>query len=168
MILDREDIIETGKVYKFKTIPIDPTDLFRGKYIILNYEADEFQVGTKQGWEQRSEVFVRFGKDKEDFAKVLDVSYKRPVDSHDYVKAKLRYVSEIKGKFKLQLSYPFDRYYMEESKAPEAEKAHINAQRDSTLSTYALINIKDGEAVITNVMINDTPIKEFVREKEED
>lgn len=30
MILDREDILDTGKEYKFKTEPIDPNDPFRG------------------------------------------------------------------------------------------------------------------------------------------
>ena len=31
MILDREDILDMGKEYKFKTEPIDPNDPFRGK-----------------------------------------------------------------------------------------------------------------------------------------
>ena len=38
MIFDKEVILKTGTIYKFKTQPIDPSDPFRGKYVTLNYE----------------------------------------------------------------------------------------------------------------------------------
>ena len=39
MIWGREEVLNTGTEYKFRTAPIDPNDVFRGKYINLNYEA---------------------------------------------------------------------------------------------------------------------------------
>ena len=34
MILNQETILKTGKPYRFKTQPVDPSDPFKGKYII--------------------------------------------------------------------------------------------------------------------------------------
>ena len=39
MIYDHEAILNKGKVFKFKTAPVDPSDPIRGKYITLQFEA---------------------------------------------------------------------------------------------------------------------------------
>ncbi|MFE3848617.1 GDYXXLXY domain-containing protein [Flavobacterium sp. LB3P45] len=35
MIFNQENIINTGTKFKFQTVPLDPHDAFRGKYITL-------------------------------------------------------------------------------------------------------------------------------------
>lgn len=47
IILNKEDILKTGTAFKFKTAPIDPTDPFRGEYIILNFDENEFKIEDK-------------------------------------------------------------------------------------------------------------------------
>ena len=167
MILDREDIIETGTVYKFKTAPVDPTDLFRGKYITLNFDADEFVVDSLEQWEDKKAVFVGLGVDTLGFAKIVSVSDERPSETLGYVEAERWYSNTVKNKPTIFLRYPFDRFYMEESKAPKAEKAYRNVRQDSTQTAYAIVCIKNGEAVLTDVMINDVSIKEFVKDADE-
>ena len=55
---------------------------------------------------------------------------------------------------------------MEETKAYDAEVAVRNNQRDSIQNnTYALVYIKNGEAVLNDVIINDMSIKDYVEKK---
>ena len=50
---------------------------------------------------------------------------------------------------------------MEESKAAPAEKAYIDAARDTTSVTYAKVSVLNGSAVISNVFIKDIPLVKF-------
>ena len=51
---------------------------------------------------------------------------------------------------------------MEESKAYEAELTYRQSQRDTTKLTYALVSIKNGDAVLKDVLIDGISIKEIV------
>ncbi|OEJ99084.1 hypothetical protein A8C32_07870 [Flavivirga aquatica] len=55
---------------------------------------------------------------------------------------------------------------MEESKAYDAEVAVRKAQQDSLPNnTYALVYVKNGEAVLEDVIINEISIKDYVKKK---
>ena len=53
---------------------------------------------------------------------------------------------------------------MEESKAYEAEQIYIENQIDSSKKTYALVSIKNGDAVLKDVLIDGVSIREVVKE----
>lgn len=40
MIVQRETVLTQGRVYKFKTAPVDPVDAFRGRYVALRFEEE--------------------------------------------------------------------------------------------------------------------------------
>lgn len=162
MILDQEEVLNTGTAYKFKTQPVDPTDPFRGKYIILNYDINSTKTDDSL-WNRKEEVYVYFKKDNLGFAELLKVS-KEPLDiKSDYVIAEVNWYNK-KNK-KLSFSLPFNRFYMEETKAQPAEDAYSKAHRDSLPNNiYALVFIKDGEAVLKDVIVNDVSIAKYVEE----
>ncbi|HNC31562.1 MAG TPA: hypothetical protein PKX08_16240, partial [Cyclobacteriaceae bacterium] len=54
-----------------------------------------------------------------------------------------------------------------ESKASETERVYWDAQRDSAQVAYAIVRIQDGQGIIEELMINDRPILEIVRELNE-
>lgn len=162
MIHQQENTIKTGIAYKFKTRPIDPTDPFRGKYITLRYELNSFK--TKESWKDyHGDVYVYLNKDTDGFASIAAVS-KTALDSDkDYVIAKSDYHYDKTAHFSL----PFNRFYMNENKAYDAEVSVRQTQMDTTKTCYGLVYIKDGTAVLDNVFIDDVPIQEFVMEFQE-
>lgn len=166
MILDREDIWDNGNEYKFKTEPIDPTDPFRGKYIMLSYKADVVKIQNEADWQSGEIVYIVLIADAEGYAKIQSVSKEKPNNTPDFLKVKVRYVTE-NGSNKLTIDYPFDRYYMEESKAYEAELAYRESQIDTNQQAYALVGIKYGEAVLKDVLINEVSIKEIIIKESE-
>jgi len=166
MILDREDILDKGKEYKFKTEPIDPNDPFRGKYITLRYEDDMIDIQNEADWIRGEIIYVFLTTNNEGFAKIQSVSKENPTNNQDFLKTKVSYVSG-NGSNKLTIDYPFDRYYMEESKAYDAELTYRESQLDTSQIAYALVCIKDGEAVLKDVLINEVSIREIVIKERE-
>lgn len=159
MIYEQEDTLKSGTVYKFKTQPIDPSDPFRGKYIVLNYDLDSFE--TEEDWSMyEGNVYVYLNTDVEGFATVKTVS-KTPLPvPEDYVVAESKYNSGKQVNFDL----PFNRFYMNENKAYDAEISVRQAQRDTTKTCYGLVYVKNGTAVLKNVFIDNTPIQQYVEE----
>jgi len=166
MILDREDILNNGKEFKFKTEPIDPNDPFRGKYITLHYEEDMIEIQNEDDWHRGDIIYVFLTTDNKGFAKILSVSKVNLNNNQDFLKAKVSYVSH-NGSNKLTIDYPFDRYYMEESKTYDAELTYLESQLDTNQIAYGLVSIKDGEAVLKDVLINGVSIKEIVIKERE-
>lgn len=159
MINHRESILKDGKAFKFKTEPIDPSDPFKGKYIFLKYELESFKIDSMD-WNPNQDIYVSLVNDSLGFVKASAIQKEAP-ESGNFVKAKVDwYNTNMK---EVRFTFPFNEFYMEESKAYDAELAHREAQRDSLPdNTYALVYIKNGEAVLDNVFINDIPIADFV------
>lgn len=168
MIRSSESVLTEGEVYKFKTQPIDPSDPFRGKYVVLNFDVEQFETDTLQRFEQDQEVYAQLTTDRRGFVKISELFTEQPeVIDNTILKTRVGYAWPVEGKQRVSLRLPFDRFYVEESKAQAAEQAYWEAQRDSLQVTYALVRVHNGQAIIENVMINDRPILEIVKEMNE-
>ena len=163
IILDRAIVLSSGKEFKFRTAPIDPTDPFRGKYITLNFNENTIEIQNTGNWTRGEAVFVLLETDNNGFAKIRSASKAKPLDTRDFLKAKVNYVDGSK----LSIEYPFDRFYMEESKAYDAELTYRRALPDTSQVAYALVNIKNGESVLKDVMINGISIREIVKQEQQ-
>lgn len=169
-IYNQEQILTHGKEFKFQTVPVDPTDPFRGKYIALNFKENTIGVSTYEKWNKGEKVFVIVEEDKNGFAQVMYASKTVPNNHNHYLSAIVQRVTSTKGEsnLEIQIQYPFDRYYMEESKAKAAENLYRKATADQKILTYALVNIKDGKATLKDVMIDGKSIKDLIVKSQKD
>ena len=165
MIFDREEILNTGKEFKFKVAPIDPSDPFRGKYISLNYEADRVVIDNSDDWTRGEDIYAIITNDSAGFAVVQSVTKDLPMSDVDFLKLKVNYITTNEDKDELIIDYPFNRYYMKESKAYQAELKYRQSLQDTNTVTYASVYIKNGEAVLKDVLINGVSIKRIVEEE---
>jgi uncharacterized membrane-anchored protein len=182
MIFGQEDIIETGKEFHFRTEPIDPNDPFRGKYIHLNYKDDFFyNTDTSIKWHSHETAYVILKTDDEGFAQIISTQKEKPDNDVNFLKVKLRYVSNYSNtnsdiinninnnnnnKEQININYPFDRYYMEETKSQDAEDYYRKSSVDTNSVCYSVVKIKNGEAVLIDVVINDKSIKDIIKEQQ--
>ncbi|WP_055434628.1 GDYXXLXY domain-containing protein [Lacinutrix algicola] len=163
MIFGQEAVLNNGKAYKFRTQPVDPSDPYRGKYITLRYDINA-AVSVDSTWERKQDIYVYFEEDSLGFAKLTEVSKAPLVNAKDYVKTQVNWYNKYDSNVTFNL--PFNRFYMEENKAKPAEDAFRIAQRDTLPNnTYALVYVKDGEAVLKDVIINEISIADYVEEK---
>lgn len=164
MIIEKETTLKKGTAYKFKTAPVDPYDPFRGKYVWLDFRNDWVNVASTDFYKRNETVYATVVNDSEGFAQIASVSRIKPQEGIDYMQVKTKNKA-FENSQKLRVEFPFDRLYMEESKAYEAETSVRVAQRDTSHQTYALVKIYKGNAVLENVYIDDTSLKEFVEKK---
>ena len=169
MIFDKELVLGSGTTFKFKVRPIDPSDPFRGKYITLNYTDQRIDVPTEPEWQRKESVYILYVKDSAGYAKVSHVSKEKPTESTDYLKTKVTHVTLYRDKQVLNIEFPFNRFYMEESKAEEAERVYWQSlwrtRGNENPPTYALISIKNGKGVLKDVMVHGTSVKEIVKKR---
>jgi uncharacterized membrane-anchored protein len=163
MIMDQEDILAAGKTFRFRTAPVDPNDPFRGKYITLNFSDNTLDIPDSTGLISHQVVYVMLGEDENGFAIIREVLSDPPMDGVAFVKAELGWINNYDDTTTLFINYPFDRFYLEESKAPIAEELYVDSQQDSLKTTWAIVKIKDGNAVLEDVMIDGVSIVEIVR-----
>jgi uncharacterized membrane-anchored protein len=167
MIYNSEKTIANGTLFKFKTEPIDPSDPFRGKYITLQFESDFILFNDSIDFHTGEEIFVTFETDSSGFA-VADEIYKVEPESESYLRTTVDFVVNHRNNHRVEFDLPFDRFYLEESKALKAEELHRAAQRDSVQLAYALVSIGAGHAVIKDVIINDKPILDLIKAHRQD
>jgi uncharacterized membrane-anchored protein len=156
-IWKHEDILRTGTVYKFKTAPVDPYDAFRGRYVALNFADTQAPVrkGDTLGYRATAYVTLRVGTNG--LAQFGELTATAP-SAGDYLRVETTYGTN----FRL----PFDKFFMEESKAPKAEDAYRqfgNRRGQTNAPTYAVVRVKNGRGVIEDLCITGVPVREFLR-----
>ncbi len=164
MIWHKEKVLQNGQIVKFQTAPVDPTDPFRGKYISLRYDnsltrfADE-----KHKWQVNEPVKVFIRLDNQGFAHIDSLSKKSAGTPALYINARIDFVDE--GNNIVGIDYPFNRFYMEEHKAPEAEKIYNQNRRGSLHKAFAVLKVLKGDAAIIDVVIDKKPIQQAVEQQ---
>ncbi len=156
-----EDVLRTGRPYKFLTAPVDPYDAFRGRYVALNYAGTMTTVRAGDKIGRRSPAYVTLRQDENGFAQFGDLAVEPPM-SADYLRVTYLYSRPDNRAF---FRLPFDRFFMEESMAPKAERAYrnnLNRRGQQSGQTYVLVRVKDGRGVIENLFVRDQPIQEFL------
>lgn len=162
MIWNREDVMRSGKSFKFRAAPVDPNDPFRGKYIILNFRDNSYAQKARIKWLPGEQVFAQLSEDSGGYARIHSLHKKHPGKGIDFIKAKVNYLGT-EGMGTVYIDWPFDRFYMEESKAGSAEKVYNRSLADTNNITYALVKVKSGDAVLENVFINEKPIVSYLK-----
>jgi uncharacterized membrane-anchored protein len=158
MIYDSQEIITKRVPLKFKCTPVDPNDPFRGKYITLDFDIRQFSVDSSRCFQERSDVIAVLKIDSSGFAVFDDVRKDAPSNSEPFLKLPISYISNIDKTTELNFNIPFNRFYMEEYKAPVAEALYWQGVSDTIGNTYALVYVYKGNARIKDVFVRDTSI----------
>lgn len=146
-----------GEEITLRTVPVDPTDLFRGDYVTLQYEAEEIPAELVDNAvkakldEGRSniEVYVPLKQD-EGVHVPAKVSLEKP-SSGVYLKGRVDYMSTSweSNEEVVYVQYSLDKYFVEENTGLELEKA------SSEGNILAKVKVKNGYAYLTDLSIQE-------------
>ena len=166
MIARREATLRLGRAYKFRTAPVDPYDAFRGRYVWLGFEQNQarWNGGTEAVPKSKAYALVEEGVDG--FAVIRAVG-PQPPKSGDYVKVEQVYRGWGTNSALVHFALPFDRFYMEETAAPKAERVYWqqgNRRGQTNHNAFATVRIRDGNAVLENLYVDGRPIAELVQQ----
>lgn len=163
MIVTREIALRQGREFKFRAAPVDPSDPFRGKYLTLDFDANSAPVDDPKSWENAGSAWAMIGTDSTGFAKVTRLVADEPVETNDYIRVRIDYVPSIAKQPMARIQLPFERFYMDEADAPEGERVYNRAMVDTAATTWAVVKVRNGTAVLTDVMIDGVPLRQLIR-----
>jgi uncharacterized membrane-anchored protein len=160
MIFGQERVLRTGTQYKFKTAPVDPYDAFRGRYVALAFENNFVPIAPSVLIENGTRVYAVLAVDPDGFARFDGFELRKPA-SGDYIETHALWTDE----GKLHLNIPFDRYYMREELAPQAELAYReHSSNFGVHDAYVTVRVRFGRAAVEELFIDGKPIYDFLAE----
>lgn len=129
-----------GKPILLKTAPVDPRSLFRGNYVLLNYEISTLDRALSRApFKTGQVVYVTLEKTDNGY-KAADLHHHKP-DNAIFIRGRVRYV----GNQTIGLKYGIEAYFMPKEKALKVEKT-LRAGADAKI--YLLDN---GKAAIAGL-----------------
>ena len=160
MIVGEERVLRDGRQLKLHTRPVDPADVFRGRYVALGFPTEEVPRDLVRGEFQYGDVgYMEFRETAEGFGELVALHREKP-DGELVLKATVNYVTPEQ----LGVRLPFDRYYMDENAAPAAEAAYRERAADADQS-WVTIRVLGGRAVLEELYLGGVPVREFPRAK---
>jgi uncharacterized membrane-anchored protein len=142
----------TGEDMVLQTKPLDPSDLFRGDYVTLQYEAEEVPislvdkavVSRLQDQGGQFDVFVLMEK-KDGVHTPIKVSLEKP-DKGIFLKGTINYIDkDNQGQEIAFIEYNLDKYFLEDNTGTEWEKASAKGE------ILAKLKVNNGYAVLTDI-----------------
>lgn len=155
MIWNRERTLKQGRVWKFRTAPVDPIDAIRGRYIALRFDAEEF---TQVEDFRDGNVYVTLKENADGFAEVAHATEK-PEAGDNVVSARGGYNDAPKRR----VYFPFDHYWVSERDAVAADAAYAKNTTREKHNAYVTVRVRSGDAAIEELYIDDQPLKEYLR-----
>ena len=168
MISSQSGYANTGTEFKFKTANRFNPDFngigsdLGGKFIILRFMEDHTRIADKKYWEKVHHAYVIFTADSDGFVRIRSVTTMKPTDTFDWIWAGVRV--NWKDSTRLQISYPFNQYYIQDTDNKNIEPAVKNGLCDTTKTNFLKIKIKENQFVTGDLMIDGVPFKEMIGE----
>ncbi|MCR9090194.1 GDYXXLXY domain-containing protein [Algiphilus sp.] len=160
-----QQVVDRGTAYRFRTAPVDPVDPFRGRYVTLQFAAAEMTVPAGASYPSDQPLYAPIRVEQSGFA-VLQPPRRVPPEG-DYLTVRVAHRID---DTRLRVRLPFDRYYLNERLAPEAERLAREAMRadraTSLAPSWAVVRVRNGEAVLTDLFIDGVPVRQRIAEAE--
>lgn len=157
MVWQREQTLKQGRVWKFRTAPVDPVDAIRGRYIALRFAAEEFDAPVKFESGNKS-VYAVLKQDTDGFAEVDHLTTETVV-TDDVVPVESAWWSSGKQ----YVSFPFDKFWVAEANARATERAYVENNRRDKQNAYVTVRVRHGDAALDQLFIDNTPLSEYLR-----
>jgi len=153
LIWKRERTLRQGNVWKFRTAPVDPVDVFRGRYVALHFDVETQEISRPANSGSGDAVFVTLKPNAEGFAEIDQVLATKPAGD-DFMEVHLS------GNM---VSLPFDKYWLTERDAPAGETAYRNLSRRGNQNAFVTVRIFRGDAAIEQLYLDNRPLAEYLR-----
>ena len=158
-IWTHEQVLAHGTLIKLKCTAPDPYDPLRGRFLAVRPEQGEAtpQAGVKPA--EGTQVYVTLGTDGDGLT-TLQNALLEPPATGDYIALKTRYNY---GE-KVRVEWPFDRFYVNEQLAPEADKWFAENLRSAN-GIIAEVRVLKGRAVLADLSFDGKPLREILQER---
>ena len=167
-------VMTRGVPVKFSLAPIDPYDPFRGRYVWLNFDLNAAPWADGEAPEEQTlAAYLSFERDENGFPSQATLHTQEP-ESGLYLQVDAAFRNH-SGEWRFTL--PFDRYYLNEADAPQAERiARDDVGRrfqDGRLpernpeDSYLVVRVLDGATAVEALYVGGKTIEQRLAEAAE-
>jgi uncharacterized membrane-anchored protein len=153
----RVQTLAHGRVWKFKTAPVDPEDALRGRFVWLRFMAEEYTAPEK--FVGVDHVYAVLKEDADGFAQVDHVST-TPLSGDNVMKVDPGGYWDNTGQ---HIRFPFNQFWITEKRAPEAEKAYRDNSRRGQQNAFVTVRVRNGDAAMEQLYLDNQPLPEYLR-----
>lgn len=150
MIRRAETTLAQGQAWRFRTQPVDPVDVFRGRYVRLGFPGEQVRVAGGATVQRGQHVYAVPEVGPDGFARFAAV-HTTPPPHDDYLELEVRGTAGRRAEVRL----PYDRFYLEEERAPALE----DALRERAREAWAVVRIHAGHGSVEAVELG-APVAE--------
>lgn len=157
-VRQHERVLAEGELIRLKCTAPDPYDPLRGRYLAVRPEIREAPVEkTANSWRGRAYAVLDVGP--EGLATVTRIERERPASGR-FLRVRVRWASNGSAHFE----WPFDRYYLNEKLAPEADRWLAESLR-STQGVFAEVRVLDGRGVLADLTLDGKSFREHLQDR---
>lgn len=158
-IWTHEQVLAKGTLIKLKCQAPDPYDPLRGRYLAVRPLLHDAAVPAGMKLQKGMQVYAQLTPGADGLATVSGLSLTPPAGT-DYVRLRAGWVNGDQVSFE----WPFDRFYVNEKLAPEADKWFAeNIRGDKGIT--AEVRVYNGRAVLADLSLDGKPFREILRER---
>jgi uncharacterized membrane-anchored protein len=158
-VMTHERTVREGELFRFRCAPVDPVDLFRGRYVALGIEERRVTTDVEHEWTVGDSLFVQVLVGDDGFARLGETSSDPPA-AGAYLAARV----ERRNGREVWLDLPFDRYYVAEGMAEDADRAYRELTSSAGAETFVTVRIHGGKAVLDELYLDDLPLREYLEQ----
>ena len=168
-VWQHERIIARGVVVRFDCAAPDPYDPFRGRFLAVR--PAETMVLAPEGIGQSADganrimvpVWATLVADEHGLSHIKSLSLE-PVSGPTVIRLGARLSGETNGAKMVMISWPLDRFYLNERLAPDADRL-VAERLGRGKPPVAEIRLLDGQAVLTDILLDGVSIRETVKQQ---
>ena len=155
-VRQHERVLAGGELIRLKCTAPDPYDPLRGRYLAVRPEIREAPA-EKSSWRGHGYAVLEVGADG--LATVTRIERERPASGR-FLRVRVRWASNGMAHFE----WPFDRYYLNEKLAPEADRWLAESLR-SAKGVLAEVRVLDGRAVLADLTLDGKSFRVHLQER---
>jgi uncharacterized membrane-anchored protein len=167
MVFPRAEILRNGREVRLETVPVDPRDLFRGDYVVLDYRISSVDLpkGATNEFRRGQKVFVTLRPNENGMARAVAISSERPtVSGADIVILGTVTAASVcpfgengirdckSGNRAVHVKYGLESYFV-----PQGEGKKIETTEKARLEIVAAV-APSGQAAIKRLLIDGKPV----------
>lgn len=154
-IANYERTISDGTLVRIKCGAPDPYDPLRGRYLAVRPEQDSVTASNEA---KPGKIYGQFSIGPDGLATITSLSESPPAEPYITLSANYHF------KGKQQISWPFDRFYLNEELAPEADVWASEALR-SVKGITAEVRVLKGRAVLVDLTVEGKSFRQILKER---
>lgn len=162
-IWSHEQTLAKGTLIRLKCGAPDPYDPLRGRYLAVSPEQREASVPPGLELTHGMQVYGVLSNDADGLSVISSISLTPPTSS-SYLRLKVGYELGNPEDDKIGIEWPFERFYINEKLAPEADKWFAENLRNAK-GIIAEVRVLHGRAVLADLTLDGKPFREILKER---